>query len=436
MEYVTKRKLTLAGRKLLENNADIIDIALEYGYDSREGFSRSFKAYMGVSPAEYRKYGLTNISHKTVKEKYIMVYSKTTDEIIRELNIFIVKAKETANAARKNEVAEYATFWSMIAETTDAYAEETKGVLDQISAITKHPDEITNRFAIIKIIEDVAFKSNLLAFNVGLTVSRGQPKHVEIQWHLCEKYLELARVAVIKTKKIVGFFNELSSLIFDDMRKAAADKMSDVIIKGRSAVDSIVGYENTKAEISNLLVCLSVPLDEISFSLLEDNLFKLQIISFAADIDICRTPNDKPMFDKLAVFKESLKEAVGFFQTLVRPESNPILELTVDKFFQDIAYQGNIMLFYFRGEIEKINGLLSDGQREAFAEICDKINDYIRFAHNSTDEMAFKPIAEMLYSIYSDMITQADDLGNLGGAVRFLANEFKGFADNVNRHAR
>jgi len=54
MEYVTKRKLTLAGRKLLENNADIIDIALEYGYDSREGFSRSFKAYMGVSPTEYQ----------------------------------------------------------------------------------------------------------------------------------------------------------------------------------------------------------------------------------------------------------------------------------------------------------------------------------------------------------------------------------------------
>jgi hypothetical protein len=162
----------------------------------------------------------------------------------------------------------------------------------------------------------------------------------------------------------------------------------------------------------------------------------LEIISFAADIDICRTPNDKSLFDNLTVFKENLKETVEFFQTLTKPESNPILERTVHKQFQDIAYQGNIMLFYFRGEIEKMNGLLSDGQREAFTEICNKISDYIRFAHKSSDETAFKPIAEMLHSIHSDMITQADILGNLGGAVRFLANEFKALADSVNRRAR
>ena len=55
MEYVTKRKLSLAGKALLETDADIIDIAMDYGYESRDVFSRSFKAYMGVSPSEYRK---------------------------------------------------------------------------------------------------------------------------------------------------------------------------------------------------------------------------------------------------------------------------------------------------------------------------------------------------------------------------------------------
>jgi len=149
-------------------------------------------------------------------------------------------------------------------------------------------------------------------------------------------------------------------------------------------------------------------------------------------------PSDKPLFDNLAVFKESLSEAVEFFRTLVMPESNPILERTVHKQFQDIAYQGNIMLFYFRGEIEKmsrLDGLLSEGQREAFAEICEKMNDFIRLAHGASNEMAFKPIAEMLCSIYTDMIVQANKLGDFGGAVRFLANEFKGFADNVKKRA-
>ena len=97
IEYVIKRKLTLAGKALLETDSTILDVALQYGYDSHEGFSRSFKAYMGVSPTDYRKYGLASISKKTKKEKEIMVYSKTTDEIIRELNDFITKASDATS---------------------------------------------------------------------------------------------------------------------------------------------------------------------------------------------------------------------------------------------------------------------------------------------------------------------------------------------------
>jgi len=55
MEYVTKRKLSLAGMELINSNKNILEIALKYGYDSHEGFTRSFKAYMGISPKEYRK---------------------------------------------------------------------------------------------------------------------------------------------------------------------------------------------------------------------------------------------------------------------------------------------------------------------------------------------------------------------------------------------
>lgn len=292
MEYVTKRKLTLAGKALLESRASIIDIALEYGFESREGFSRSFKAYMGISPTKYRQYGLTAISQNKVEERPTMMYSKTTDEIIRELNDLIVKAKDIANNARKNNVMEYAQFWNKIADTTDDFAGKTRSVLEHIAAIAERPDEITNRFAIIKVIEDIAFQSNLLAFNVGLMVSRGQPEHIKIQWHLCEMYLELARMAILKSGKIAGFFNELSALIFEDMRKVATEKINEVIMKGKDAADGITGYENIKGEVNNVILCLSVPIDAVTVSLLEDNLLKLHIISFAADMDVCRNPND------------------------------------------------------------------------------------------------------------------------------------------------
>ena len=41
-EYIRKRRLTLAGKELLLGNQKIIDIALKYGYENPDSFSRAF----------------------------------------------------------------------------------------------------------------------------------------------------------------------------------------------------------------------------------------------------------------------------------------------------------------------------------------------------------------------------------------------------------
>ena len=81
MGYVARRKIALAAEELAGTRSTILELALKYGFDSHEGFTRSFKAYMGVTPAEYRKYRL-HLSDRE-KEKSVMMYSKTTDEMIR-----------------------------------------------------------------------------------------------------------------------------------------------------------------------------------------------------------------------------------------------------------------------------------------------------------------------------------------------------------------
>lgn len=40
-EYIKKRRLTLAGSELVSTDKKIIDIALEYGYDSPDSFSKA-----------------------------------------------------------------------------------------------------------------------------------------------------------------------------------------------------------------------------------------------------------------------------------------------------------------------------------------------------------------------------------------------------------
>lgn len=54
-EYVRKRRLSEAARKLAETDEPVGRIAREYSFQSHEAFTRSFKALFGVSPEGYRR---------------------------------------------------------------------------------------------------------------------------------------------------------------------------------------------------------------------------------------------------------------------------------------------------------------------------------------------------------------------------------------------
>lgn len=54
-EYIKKRRLALAGGEILSTNEKIIDIALKYGYDSPDSFTKAFIRFHGATPASVRK---------------------------------------------------------------------------------------------------------------------------------------------------------------------------------------------------------------------------------------------------------------------------------------------------------------------------------------------------------------------------------------------
>lgn len=53
-EYIRNRRLTLAGSELLATDQRVIDLALKYGYDSPESFTRAFTRFHGISPSAAR----------------------------------------------------------------------------------------------------------------------------------------------------------------------------------------------------------------------------------------------------------------------------------------------------------------------------------------------------------------------------------------------
>ena len=53
-EYIRKRRLTLAGKELLLGDQKIIDVALKYGYENPDSFSRAFLKFHGINPSEVK----------------------------------------------------------------------------------------------------------------------------------------------------------------------------------------------------------------------------------------------------------------------------------------------------------------------------------------------------------------------------------------------
>ena len=60
-DYIRMRRLSLAGEELSRGNAKIIDIALKYGYDTPESFSRAFTRFHGITPSEAKHAGSVKI---------------------------------------------------------------------------------------------------------------------------------------------------------------------------------------------------------------------------------------------------------------------------------------------------------------------------------------------------------------------------------------
>lgn len=54
-EYMRKRRLSQAGAEIANGREQVIDIAMKYGYNSPESFTKAFRRFHGSSPMQVRK---------------------------------------------------------------------------------------------------------------------------------------------------------------------------------------------------------------------------------------------------------------------------------------------------------------------------------------------------------------------------------------------
>lgn len=93
-EYIRNRRLTLAGSELVSTDEKIIDIALKYGYDTPEGFTRAFTRFHGTAPNAVRKNGAALRSFARLSVSISVKGGSSMDYKIMKKEAFTIIAKE------------------------------------------------------------------------------------------------------------------------------------------------------------------------------------------------------------------------------------------------------------------------------------------------------------------------------------------------------
>lgn len=133
-EYIRRRKLTLAAYDLQNTNLKVIEIALKYGYDSHEAFTRAFVKMHGVPPSSARSKGIQVKAYPKMK-----FYIKIEGDVemnyrIEKKNCFkMIGVEKIISMLNEENFKEVPCFWQ------DSFQNGTVDRLEQLGKNAPHP---------------------------------------------------------------------------------------------------------------------------------------------------------------------------------------------------------------------------------------------------------------------------------------------------------
>ncbi|KIL35711.1 AraC family transcriptional regulator [Cohnella kolymensis] len=110
-EYTRKRKLTLAANELATSSSKVVDVALKYGYDSPEAFSKAFRKIHGISPSQARRPGAILKAFPRISFQLLFTGDKEVVYRIEDKEAFMVTGK-SVQLMCGDESYSRQSFWS------------------------------------------------------------------------------------------------------------------------------------------------------------------------------------------------------------------------------------------------------------------------------------------------------------------------------------
>jgi AraC family transcriptional regulator len=136
-EYVRNRRLSMAAHELLTSPVKIINVALKYGYESPESFTRAYSKLHGISPRDSRKEGSRLKSFAPLSFTLSVKGDTSMDYKIKTLDSFTMTGKSIMVTTEGGEnFKRIPAFWKESCEDgtvkrlEEVAAQYTTGVLD------------------------------------------------------------------------------------------------------------------------------------------------------------------------------------------------------------------------------------------------------------------------------------------------------------------
>lgn len=110
-DYIRQRRIALAGGELVSTDKKIIDIALKYGYDSPDSFTKAFTRFHGITPTAVRKDGAKIKSFAPLKISFTLKGGFTMDcKIVKKDSFTVIGTSK--KFPYDNAKSEIPKFWA------------------------------------------------------------------------------------------------------------------------------------------------------------------------------------------------------------------------------------------------------------------------------------------------------------------------------------
>ncbi len=109
-EYIRNRRLSMAAQELSMSDARVIDIAVKYGYDSPDSFTRAFTRFHGISPSAAKSKGANLKYFARLKIKLLLEGGTMLEYFISEKSQFTIMGK-LRSFETETSFSEIPKFW-------------------------------------------------------------------------------------------------------------------------------------------------------------------------------------------------------------------------------------------------------------------------------------------------------------------------------------